>query len=63
MDRRLILIVAPMWLISVSAPAQTKDEFESRVVRAESGDTGIVERAGGEGEGGGGEGTGEAAPF
>ncbi len=46
MDRRLIPTVAALWLICVSALAQTKDEFESRVVRVESGDTVIVERDG-----------------
>lgn len=46
MDRRLIPTVAALWLTCVSALAQTKDEFESRVVRVESGDTVTVERDG-----------------
>ena len=46
MDRRLIPTVAALWLTCVSVLAQTKDEFESRVVRVVSGDTLIVERDG-----------------
>ena len=45
-NRRLIAAAAVLWLTSLSVPAQLAVEFESRVVRVESGDTVIVERDG-----------------
>jgi endonuclease YncB( thermonuclease family) len=43
---RLIAAAAALWLASLPVLAQPAVEFESRVVRVESGDTVIVERDG-----------------
>jgi micrococcal nuclease len=45
-NRRLITAAATLWLTALSALAQPAAEFESRVIRVESGDTVIVERDG-----------------